>query len=124
MTKAVNVRTFKGEGDAPKDALNIKVFGGSGDGGEGGSGGIRALKIENEDGNYILNASYNDLVGMAEAGELAVIFDDSNVPYILSYLTQGGETAEETTYNANFKCLDGASYTFLSYDANQPMMGV
>ena len=45
MTKAVNVRTFKGEGDAPKDALNVKVFGGSG-GGEGWSGTSGTVTIQ------------------------------------------------------------------------------
>jgi hypothetical protein len=88
----------------------------NGGGGSGGSGGIRVLEIEYPTPeNPTLNASYNDLVGMAEAKEIAVIFDH-NASLVLCDLYQ-----EDTTYIASFKNLAPASCEFRSSDANQPM---
>lgn len=81
------------------------------------SGSIRVLKVENEDENYTLNASYNDLLGMAEAGVIAVIFDH-DVPLMLGSIYQDEQTM---AYFANFSGLEAANDNFTSSDANQSM---
>lgn len=104
-----------GSGLAIDSAGVLSASGGS------GSGSIRVLEIEYPTPeNPILNASYNDLVGMGEAGVLAVIFEN-NVPHILSDLYQEGGSMETTTYTANFNAIGASSYNFTSSDANQPM---